>query len=90
MELSGDLDFQARPRLVAALDQLTGTARPDLLIDLRAVSFLDCSGLAILNRARLRTRQHGGLLRMVVTEPASCASFASPSWLPTSSRTAIS
>lgn len=70
VELTGDVDILARPRLTAALDGLTDAPCPDLLLDLTRVTFLDCSGLSVLNRARLRAKDGAGRLRLVVTDPS--------------------
>jgi len=40
------------PALAAHLDTLTAGRRPDLVLDLRPVSFVDCAGLGVLCRAR--------------------------------------
>jgi anti-sigma B factor antagonist len=44
---------------------LTAGPRPDLVLDLRSVSFIDCAGLSMLCRARNRTTARGGRLRFV-------------------------
>ncbi|WP_316770567.1 STAS domain-containing protein [Streptomyces sasae] len=64
--LRGELDLLAVPALSAALDALTAGAEPDLIFDLRPVSFVDCTGLGILCRARNRVRARHGRLRLVV------------------------
>ncbi|MEU5208403.1 STAS domain-containing protein [Streptomyces sp. NPDC020742] len=64
LELRGDLDILAVSVLADRLDELTGDQGADLLIDLRAVTFIDCAGLSLLSRARYRTRQRGGRLRL--------------------------
>ncbi|MFE3165252.1 STAS domain-containing protein [Streptomyces sp. NPDC059224] len=63
--LGGELDLLAVPVLSAALDHLTSGAQPDLVLDLSPVSFIDCSGLALLCRARNRVRSRAGRLRVV-------------------------
>ncbi|UQA98101.1 STAS domain-containing protein [Streptomyces halobius] len=63
LELRGELDIFAVAVLSDRLDGLTGT-HPDLLLDLRAVTFIDCAGLSLLVRARQRTRERGGRLRL--------------------------
>jgi anti-sigma B factor antagonist len=64
--LRGELDLPAVPALPAALDALTAGAEPDLILDLRPVSFVDCTGLGILCRVRNRVRARNGRLRLVV------------------------
>ncbi|MEV0373013.1 STAS domain-containing protein [Streptomyces sp. NPDC050636] len=63
LELRGELDIFAVAVLSDRLDDLTG-GRPDLLLDLRAVTFMDCAGLSLLVRAGQRTRDRGGRLRL--------------------------
>ncbi|MFG2226650.1 STAS domain-containing protein [Streptomyces sp. NPDC048644] len=64
VELRGELDVLAAWTLSDRLDDFTGTRRPDLILDLRAVTFIDCSGLSLLCRARHRTRAKAGRLRL--------------------------
>lgn len=63
--LRGEIDVLAAPPLAARLDALTAGPQPDLVLDLRAVSFIDCAGLGVLCRARNRTRARHGRLRLV-------------------------
>ncbi|MFR9799802.1 STAS domain-containing protein [Streptomyces sp. MS06] len=60
-----DLDLVSAAPLSARLDLLTAGPRPDVVIDLRAVEFIDCSGLGVLCRARNRALQRRGRLRLV-------------------------
>ncbi|MBN0043708.1 STAS domain-containing protein [Streptomyces actuosus] len=61
----GDLDLLSAPPLSARLDTLTAGPRPDVVLDLRAVSFIDCAGLGVLCRARNRALARQGRLRLV-------------------------
>lgn len=70
IELSGELDILARLALIDRLDVLTSDDRPDLVLDLRRVTFMDCGGLALLCRVRLRVRARQGRLRLL-THPDS-------------------
>ncbi len=65
MELHGEIDLCAAPSLVSRLDALTAGTCPDLVLDLTAVSFIDCSGLGVLCRARNRVLARHGRLRLV-------------------------
>ncbi|MFF5406776.1 STAS domain-containing protein [Streptomyces misionensis] len=65
VELRGEIDVLAAPSLTTCLDDLTASAHPDVVVDLRAVSFIDCAGLAPLCRARNRIAQRHGRLRLV-------------------------
>ncbi|WP_405995280.1 STAS domain-containing protein [Streptomyces sp. NBC_00986] len=63
--LRGEIDLLTAQPLSARLDMLTAGPRPDLVLDLRALSFVDCAGLGVLCRARNRTAARGGRLRFV-------------------------
>ncbi|MCX4767959.1 STAS domain-containing protein [Streptomyces sp. NBC_01275] len=63
--LQGEIDLLAVPALTARLDTLTAGPRPDLVLDLRPVSFMDCTGLGMLCRALRRARARHGRLRLV-------------------------
>ncbi|QNP68298.1 STAS domain-containing protein [Streptomyces roseirectus] len=62
--LGGDLDLLAVIALGPALDDLTCGPRPDVVLDLRPVTFVDCCGLGLLCRARGRVLAGGGRLRL--------------------------
>ncbi|WP_051814740.1 STAS domain-containing protein [Streptomyces iakyrus] len=63
--LRGEIDLLTAPALRAHLDSLTAGPGPDLVLDLRRVSFIDCSGLGVLCRARNRVLARHGRLRLV-------------------------
>ncbi|BCL24696.1 STAS domain-containing protein [Streptomyces tuirus] len=63
--LRGELDLFAAPALRARLDMLSAGPCPDLVLDLRPVSFIDCSGLGVLCRVRNRVSARQGRLRLV-------------------------
>lgn len=65
VELHGEVDILAALSLSAHLDALTAGPRPDVVLDLRPVSFLDCAGLGLLCRARNRVLQRQGHLRLI-------------------------
>ncbi|WP_282699711.1 STAS domain-containing protein [Streptomyces sp. CC219B] len=69
VELHGELDLWAASLLTARLDALTAGPCPDLVLDLRDVSFVDCSGLAVLCRARTRALARHGRVRLVTASP---------------------
>jgi anti-sigma B factor antagonist len=69
VEIHGEIDICTPSQLSARLDSLTGSPRPDVLLDLRSVTFIDCSGLRLLCRARNRALAHGGHLRLVTDSP---------------------
>ncbi|WP_326574234.1 STAS domain-containing protein [Streptomyces sp. NBC_00481] len=63
--LRGEIDIVTAPSLAACLDSLTSGPRPDLVLDLRPVSFIDCAGLGVLCRARNHAKARDGRLRLV-------------------------
>ncbi|MFD9903121.1 STAS domain-containing protein [Streptomyces sp. NPDC059063] len=65
MALYGDVDLLAAPAVTAHLDTLTAGPYPDLILDLRAVTFIDCAGLGLLCRAHNRALERHGRLRLV-------------------------
>ncbi|WP_046500938.1 STAS domain-containing protein [Streptomyces odonnellii] len=69
VELHGEIDVLTAPAISEYLDSLTDVPKPDLLIDLQHVSFLDCRGLSVLCRARRRIRERGGRLALIIRNP---------------------
>lgn len=67
--LHGEIDLLTAPAVTARLDRLTAGRRPDVVIDLRTVDFIDCSGLGALCRARRRALARRGRLRLVCDSP---------------------
>jgi anti-anti-sigma factor len=65
VELRGEIDIFTAPSLAARLDALTVGQHPDLVLDLRATAFIDCTGLGILCRARNRAEARHGRFRLV-------------------------
>ncbi|MCZ4508205.1 STAS domain-containing protein [Streptomyces sp. ActVer] len=70
VRLCGEIDILTAAPLSVRLDALTAGPSPELVLDLRPVTFIDCSGLAALCRARKRTRIRGGRLRLVTGSPS--------------------
>lgn len=68
-EVAGELDIFATERISARLDSLARTGCPDLVLDLRRVTFLDCAGLSLLCRLRNRVLEREGRLRLVIVDP---------------------
>ncbi|KOV69962.1 hypothetical protein ADL00_10485 [Streptomyces sp. AS58] len=67
--LSGEMDILTTLRDRVRLDALTAGPCPDLVLDLRAVSFIDCSGLGMLCRTANRVGARHGRLRLVTDDP---------------------
>lgn len=65
VEVLGEIDMATAGALGEHLDALTSDGVPQVVVDLRAVEFFDCSGLRVLCRAERRAREHGGSLRLV-------------------------
>ncbi|MFF4255196.1 STAS domain-containing protein [Streptomyces sp. NPDC001663] len=65
VEVRGEIDILTASPLSARIDALTAGRRPDLVLDLRPMTFIDCSGLRVLCRARNRVLAHEGRLRLV-------------------------
>ena len=65
IELRGEIDILTAPALGVRLDELTAAVLPDLVVNLCAVSFIDCAGLGVLCRARNRITERHGRLRLV-------------------------
>lgn len=65
MTLHGEIDVATAIPLASRLDALSSGAHPDLVLDMRAVSFIDCAGLGVLCRTRNRVGARHGRLRLV-------------------------
>jgi len=65
VEVRGEIDLFTAAPLSVRLDSLTAVRRPDLVLDLRPVVFIDCSGLRLLCRTRNRVLARHGRLRLV-------------------------
>ncbi|MEU6546879.1 STAS domain-containing protein [Streptomyces sp. NPDC046859] len=63
--LRGEIDLGTATSLTTRLDALTSGPSPDLVLDLRGVTFIDCAGLGVLCRAHNRVRARAGRLRLV-------------------------
>ncbi|WP_189959159.1 STAS domain-containing protein [Streptomyces alanosinicus] len=65
VSLRGEIDVLTAPALAERLDALTVSPRPDLVLDLRSIAFIDCAGLGVLCRARNRVLARRGRLRLI-------------------------
>ncbi|MEV6760334.1 STAS domain-containing protein [Streptomyces sp. NPDC051105] len=69
VEVFGEVDIATEDLVAEHLLAATAGAEPDVLVDLRQLDFLDCSGLRVLCRAEARARERGGRLRLVCAGP---------------------
>lgn len=65
IEASGEVDLATVPALREAISEQVAAGRTNLLLDLRAVTFLDSTGLGVLVGAAKKARGAGGSLRLV-------------------------
>jgi anti-sigma B factor antagonist len=68
LEVTGEVDLHTAPRLQAALEPLLAAAgphRPDLVVDLSAVTFLDSTGLGELVAAHKVLVSRGARLHLI-------------------------
>jgi anti-sigma B factor antagonist len=64
--VSGELDLASSPALEEELDRVVSSQTPLVVIDLRALEFMDSTGLSVLIRAHQRAEERGlrfGLVR---------------------------
>jgi anti-anti-sigma factor len=69
IHLSGDLDIAVRGRLDQGLARATASTPSELILDLRRVSFCDCSCAGLMLRAVRETLAGGGRAALVVDSP---------------------
>lgn len=68
VELCGEIDLAVVVATTPQLYALTATPTPRLVADLRPVTFIDCSGLALLVDIRARVLAGGGVFTLVCTD----------------------
>jgi anti-anti-sigma factor len=61
----GEVDIATAPLLGRALEAGLACGRPTVLVDLRRVSFVDCTGIGLLTQARSRANQQGTRMRIL-------------------------
>ncbi|WP_434592087.1 STAS domain-containing protein [Streptomyces sp. A5-4] len=69
IELHGELDIWATVVLSERAEAICDRSRPDVVVDLRSVSFLDAGGLRLLLRIRAQVARRRGTLRLVRPTP---------------------
>jgi anti-sigma B factor antagonist len=70
LALAGDLDVYTATHLRERLVDLIADARPDLVIDLAELAFVDSTGLGTLVDGMKRVRQAGGSMALRSPTPA--------------------
>ncbi len=63
--VSGELDLASSPTLQEELDRVAASESQMLIIDLRALDFMDSTGLSVLVRAHQQIEEQGRQLAMV-------------------------
>ncbi len=69
LELHGEIDLAVVLATTPQLYALTASPRPQLIADLRPVTFIDCSGLALLVDVRSRVLAGDGNFTLVCADP---------------------
>ncbi|WP_239502035.1 STAS domain-containing protein [Streptomyces qinglanensis] len=69
VELHGEIDLAVVLATTPRLYALTAAPAPELVADLRPVTFIDCSGLALLVDIRARVLASGGAFTLVCADP---------------------
>ena len=65
----GEIDLAGAPRLREALSDVLAGGHTDLVMDLRAVTFIDSTGLGLLVGAGKKAYGLGGSMRIVCDNP---------------------
>lgn len=69
LRLDGRLDLVQAPRLRDAVRETVDDGRPDVVVELSGVNFIDSSGLGMLIAGLKHARQAGGELRIAGAGP---------------------
>ena len=70
LELAGELDISTSQDLERELTRLERGSPPTLIVDLRALTFIDSTGLRTILAADTRARERGGRLAVVTGSPS--------------------
>lgn len=65
----GELDCTGAPILGARLDEAIAAGWPDVVVDLRHLTFCDCAGLGVLVKAHHALAASGGRLTIIAPQP---------------------
>ena len=63
--VEGELDMVAAPRLTAAIDDLMEEGDVEVIVDLRALTFMDSSGLQALLHGHQRATEDGASFSLI-------------------------
>ncbi len=69
VEICGEIDIQSASQLRDELLQVVSSHGPQLALDLRGVTFLDCAGVNVLLATRRRARLEDGWVRVTRASP---------------------
>lgn len=69
LKLEGEIDLHRTTELREQLQPLLKAKRPEILLDLAQVSYMDSSGLAVLIEAFQATKSYGGNLAICGLQP---------------------
>ena len=76
LAVAGEVDIHTTPQLRAKLMELVHEEEVlNIIVDLRAVSFIDSTGLGALIGGLKRTRLRGGYLELIVTRSSTLKIF---------------
>ena len=67
-KLRGSLDIATSPSVRAALLEAANEGKHEIIVDLTHLEFLDSTGLGALIGAHRRALEHGGRVRLIVSD----------------------
>jgi anti-sigma B factor antagonist len=70
LDVAGELDLYTSPKLKDALQRLLSEGHARLIINLSDTTYMDSTTLRILTAVRQQTREAGGNLGLVYTQPS--------------------
>ena len=69
VEVQGEIDVYASPRVKEMINELIEQGRFNLIIDLEGVRYIDSTGLGVLIGALKKVREHEGRILLICTNP---------------------
>jgi anti-sigma B factor antagonist len=76
LEVAGELEIYTAPRLQEHIEAQLAQGKKTLIVNLGQVEFIDSTGLAVLNAARVRLRDQGGKLLLICNKERVLRPFA--------------